>query len=386
MSNLMVMYKISQSTKKMQVWQCWSAYDKVITTYGELDGKSQMNSYEAKPMNIGKANETTGPEQAKAEVLALYRKQYDNKHYRYSKEEAEVAADTCKIPMKVNTYSKHLKKMEGVRTYSDIKLNGSRLMVINGQAYSKAGKPEEIKVDHLRNAIQELELNGYATFDAEVYCHGMSLQRIRAAFTKPVRTDKELAKMATNPREDALNLELHVFDIPVEGHDYENRMSMREELRQAVEEFDLDDVIKFTKRAGVTHTEMERLQLRDQVVAKGYEGLMHIQPDSMYEFGKKIYTTLKDKARLDSEALVLDCIMNKNGQGTLVLKTNADFGSVQFKGVMKGDAESRDYNEQCKFIGKWVTFQYEELSDKGVPTKPTVCETRLCDARGEPLE
>jgi hypothetical protein len=54
--------------------------------------------------------------------------------------------------------------------------------------------------------------------------------------------------------------------------------------------------------------------------------------------------------------------------------------------MMKGDHASRMYEVQEQFIGQWVTFDYEELSIDGCPTKGVVRETRLCDTAGNPLE
>ena len=54
--------------------------------------------------------------------------------------------------------------------------------------------------------------------------------------------------------------------------------------------------------------------------------------------------------------------------------------------MMKGDHASRMHEIQEQFIGKWVTFKFEELSEKGVPTKPVVEETRLCDTSGSPVQ
>ena len=130
----------------------------------------------------------------------------------------------------------------------------------------------------------------------------------------------------------------------------------------------------------------ERLKLREEWVAQGGEGMVHYDPDGVYEYGKRSSNTLKDKPRYDAEALVTGVEMCKNGEGKLLLKACDELEGVTFKAMMKGDHASRMFDVQEQFIGKWVTFAYEELSNAGKPTKPVVHETRLCDAKGQPLE
>ena len=387
----MNLYKVSQSTGKMQVWCCeveGEEGDQVTVYYGEEGGKIQHSTYTAETKNVGRSNETTAHEQAVIERDALYVAQQDNKHYCYGRGEAKRLASVCKIPRKVHNFKDHSSKMPQW-CYSSIKKNGSRACVINGELFSKIGKREEVKVKHIREAIERL--GEYASFDAEVYSHGLSLQRIRAAWTKPVRTPKEIEKvlkktnLVYDTNEDALGLQLHVFDIPKEGVPFNQRIELMRELEVTVNKLGLERTIKFIYPEWIG-CGSERLDYRNCAVSAGYEGLVHYTIDDMYEFGKRSYTCQKDKPRYSSEAYVVGCLKDKSSQGVLQLVTNEEMGSIPFKGKMKGGAESRSFEAQSGFIGSWVTYEYEELSDRGVPTKPTVCETRRCSSTGEPLE
>ena len=51
-----------------------------------------------------------------------------------------------------------------------------------------------------------------------------------------------------------------------------------------------------------------------------------------------------------------------------------------------GKRYERDYETMTSLIGKWITFSYEELSEKGIPTKQVGEEERKCDDQGRPLE
>lgn len=397
------MYKISQSTGKVQVWSALADDEFVNVEHGELGGKMQIQSYQAEAMNIGKVNETTAEEQAEIEVKALYEARYTNKHYRYSIEEAKELAKQCLEPRKVHNYKDYSKKLPE-EVYFSVKLNGSRACILDGELYSKIGRKEEIKVDHIREAVKAL---GSVSMDCEVYAHGLSLQRIRSAWLKPVKTAKEICKVANeklgltgqdkitsvakacdmlgyNPNMDADKLRLFVFDIPVVNTPFKERLTCVEELKGIVVGKDLTHAIDFVDTYIIPKEKV--IKERDTLHKQGFEGGVIYDPEDMYEFGKRSYSCQKTKPRLDSEGYVFDCTVDKSGQGVLHLRTNDEMGSVVFKGKMKGDAESRAFEVQKEFVGKWVTYSYEELSDSGKPTKPVVHETRLCDVQGKPKE
>lgn len=397
------MYKVSQSTGKMLIWFAKAEGKDVIVSYGELGGKLQVRSYIAQPKNIGKVNYTTSEEQAFVELEALYEDRYNNKHYRSTVEDAVALDKTCKTPRKVHNFKDHADKLPE-EVYFSVKLNGSRACILKGDLFSKIGRKETIKVKHIKEAIKEL---GEVNMDCEVYAHGLPLQRIRSAWLKPVRTDKEVCEVANkhfnlkgkdritipsiainklgyNPNEDASKLKLFVFDIPVTGIPFKERDRLVDELEEKVEELGLQDTIVTTTRYLINKKDV--IYTRDNWHEKGYEGGVIYSPEDMYEFGKRSYTCQKTKKRLDSEALVLGCTPDKSGQGVLLLQTNQEMGSITFKAKMRGDSESRAFGVQKGFIGKWVNYSYEELSSKSVPTKPVVHETRLCDTKGNPQE
>lgn len=395
-----LMYKVSQSTGKLQVWSALADDGTVNVEHGELGGKLQIQSYEAEPKNIGKENETSCEKQAELEVVSLYEARYTNKHYRDTIEEAESLAKNCAEPRKVHNFKDHGHKLPE-EVYFSVKLNGSRACIIDGELFSKVGRKEEIKVKHIKEAVQAL---GDVDMDCEVYADGLSLQRIRSAWLKPERTDKEIIKVAKEksgrkdivnvtharevlgycPNEDAKKLKLYVFDIPTTGIPFKERLSLIPSLQKTVELLDLSFAIDFTHCYEIKSKDV--IDVRDYWHDKGFEGGVVYSPEDMYEFGKRSYTCQKTKPRLDSEALVVNCTKDKSGQGVLHLETCKELGHVEFKAKMKGDAESRAFQVQQQFIGKWVTFSFEELSDKGVPTKGVVECVRSCTKEGEPTE
>lgn len=414
-NNNQEIYKVSPSTGKMQVWFAAAIGEDVVCSWGELNGKMQNKSYKAESKNVGRSNATTAEEQAIVELQAMYQAQCDNKHYKLSQIDAVEASEVCRIPRKVTNYKDRYMKMSDT-LLSSIKFNGSRACVVDGKLYSKIGRHEEVKVQHLREAIEALGED--ATFDAEVYAHGLSLQRIRSAWLKPVKTEKEIIKIAKdraksrgvsltsrhlktveeavtylgyNPNDDQYKLKFHVFDIPTDKDlTFKERLGDMYYLESVIVSKDLEKCFQ-VHYPQVTSSHEERMQLLNEVVAQEYEGLVHYEPEGIYEYGKRSTNTAKSKPRYDGEALVLSVTKDKNGEGLLHCQAADEFDNHKFKCKMKverrdGKRYERDYNSMLDLVGKWITVSYEELSDKGVFTKPVGEEERDCDEKGCPLE
>lgn len=409
--NKQELYKVSESTKKMQVWKGWTEGEEVFCEWGELGGKMQQKVYTAEPKNICRSNETSATQQAKIELAAMYQSQIDNKHYKLSQIDAIESSEVCRIPRKITNYKDRFDKMSDILLTS-VKLNGSRACVVDGLLYSKIGRHEEIKVDHLREAVEKL---GKVNFDSEVYAHGLSLQRIRSAWLKPIKTDKEIIKIANgrakkkksdakfktltqaveylgyHPNEDAPKLKFHVFDIPDDtGKSFKDRLEDLHYLQSVVISCGCESLFEFIYPKQ-TNSHEERMCLLEDVHAKGYEGLVHYEPDGLYEYGKRSTNTAKSKPRMDAEAKVMSITKDKNCEGVLHCMASDELDNVEFKCKMKverrdGNRYERDYESMLSLVGKWITFSYEELSDTGTPTKPVgECE-RECDEQGRPLE
>lgn len=406
-----LLYKVSQGTSKVQVWSAWNEGANVHTKYGQQNGKMQEKVYTAIATNVGRSNERDPEQQAKEEVEKLYEAQQANKHYRYNLEDAWAMYNDCKEPRKVKNYKDTKDKMSD-KLLTSVKLNGSRACVIEGSLYSKIGKKENIKVKHIREAVAALK---EYSFDNEVFAPNMSLQRIRSAWLKPVKTEKEIIKFAKdrskvlgedneflewnllsavnylgyNPNEDAPKLSLYVFDIPVKDVIFHERVNMMIELEKTVKLRGLEDVIKFQYPFG-TCSQEHRLQVRDKAVKDGFEGLVHYEYNDLYLFGTRSSTTCKDKPRFDTEVFVESVTKDKSGEGVLHVRASDKMDRVKLKCKMKvhrrdGGEHPRDFNTMQGLTGKWITMSYEELSDTGTMTKPVGEEERECDVTGEPI-
>jgi hypothetical protein len=300
------------------------------------------------------------------------------------------------------------------RLLSSRKFNGSRACILDGDYLSKIGKVEEVKVKHLKEAIEKFNSVSPLFADAEAYAHGLSLQRIRSSLLKPVKTDKEIIAVAKkrakdlskdvhitdlisaveflgyNPNDDAAKLQLWVFDIPVLEVPFEDRIELMKELEQVVINLDLQGVVKFEYPVW-TESHEERMDMLKDIVAEGFEGYVHYLPSGYYQFGCRSDNAQKSKLRYDDEARVLEVTKDKKGNGVLHCVASDKLDNCKFKCVMKverrdGKTYLKTYEAMQELLGEWITFSYEELSDKGVVTKPVGEMVRLCDDEGNALE
>lgn len=408
MTKVTEMYKYSQSTGKLQVWSAWADGVEVVRSFGEVDGAMQEPRYTAEARSVGASNETTPSEQAQIEVDALYLERHKNKHYRDTVYAAQMMAATCKEPRKIHKFGDHGDKLPNL-IYVSVKEDGSRACILEGNVFSKIGLTEKIKVKHLREALEKL---GKVDFDSEIYAPELPLQRIRSAWLKPVRTDKEVIKVANdhckrigspkaksleeaidilgyNPNDDAALLKFNIFDIPVTGIPFHERIELMGILEKGIKELGLEDNFVFLYPKLMNREEARTWH--DELILLGHEGVVYYDPKDMYKFGVRSYTCQKAKDRLDAETLVVGVEMCKNGDGKLITEASLVLGNVKFKVMMKvkrrdGLSYPRDFNTMEALIGKWITFSYEALSSAGIPAKPVGEVVRKCDAQGVPQE
>lgn len=348
------------------MWEAWCEGCEVFTKYGTEGGKMQVKSYTAKPTNIGRSNEHTAEQQAQAEVESLYHKQQDSKHYKTTIGAAQEDADKF-IPMQLQNYKKHASKIN-FPCFVQRKFNGSRRTYYNGKFLSKIGREEDNKLERLTSELESLGWD----LDGEVYAHGLSLQKIRSA--------------ALKPNNDTDKLKLVVFDVPLRGTPFFARAKLLNDLKLLCEEYDTIDVEIPT----FIIDEGELQTFFDKAIKDGYEGVVVRNTDSDYEC-KRSYNTQKWKPRYDAEAKVVGVEECKNGDGKLLCVSSEALGNVKFKVMMKvdrrdGKSYDRSYEAMTNYVGEWITFSYEELSDKGVPTKPVGELVRKCNEKGEPNE
>ena len=350
------------SKGELRVWSVYTEGADVVVKHGKLGGKIQEKRYAAEPKNIGKANETSPESQALLEAEAKYVKQLKSGYFPTQEEALGFVEFT---PMKAHNYKDYSGKIK-YPCYMQPKLNGQRLMIDkNGVAWSKQGEPLELPAHWV--GIKELAVQ-VGGLDGEVYAGlesegGLSLQKIISAFRKP--------------NEDTPKLKYFVYDIPTEGLTQEQRVALLMSIKE-------NKNVVIVETFPCVNTEQGDSIYQEYVNMK-YEGAVYRMPGGEYEFGKRSYNLIKRKPRQTAEAKVLSVEIDRNSWGILNCET---FEGIRFKCQMKvdaGDKNYREYNNALELIGLVIEYEFEELSDSGVPTKPSGIAIRRVDTYGRPV-
>lgn len=343
----------------IKVWNVEVSGCDIIVRHGKLDGKIQSKVTQASGKNQGKANETTAEEQAVIEAKAKWVKQKKSGYF----ESIEEAQSSVKFtPMKCQDYKNFSHKVV-LGGFLQPKLNGFRCMFNKDLvALSKAGEVYKVP-PHIHHALILLKDAGAIPhgLDGEIYAGlekhgGLSLQKISAAWKK---FNADTPKLA-----------LWVYDIPVPGVSAEARMEMLKELYVAVTDLGLHDSIRIVVTRKID-TQEEYDQRHDLFVESGFEGSVYRNAGGMYEFDARSYDVIKRKPRQDTEVYVVSSRKDKNGQGVLTgrLESGKEVDFLMLKEA-DPDVNLREYENSLTLIDTFVTIEFEEYSDGGVPTKP----------------
>lgn len=356
------------ASKKGKIKQ-WSVYvdDDIVTVeFGQKGGKLQTKDTACTPKNVGKANETTPEEQALLEAEAKWQKQYDNKLYRHTPEEATEVGEL--LPMLAIDGSKKPEKIK-YPCYIQPKLDGVRCMVYmdNGhiKAISRQGKFYELHETLKTEILCLMRESKVDKFDGELYIHGTKLQHI-------------VSYVRNKDKPEHNNIEFHIFDVPSDRVWADRRVELNK----------LDTISYLFKMHCVNIVSSKLIKIKkelddsvQQFMDNGYEGTIVRNLKGKYEYNHRSSDLIKVKIMQDSEALVTGCREDKNGEGVLTCSWN----DVGFDVKMKGTRETRAFSEQQKLIGKWINFTYQQLSEKSVPIFPVGQYVRDCDEYGSPV-
>lgn len=368
MKDVTTLYKTSSTGKLMQ-WCAYAEGSNLVMEYGQVGGKIQKKIIPCGAKNIGRANATTAEQQAEKEVVAKYEYQLKTGYF----EDVEQAKQfRLKKPMRAKDYKDHASKLR-FPCYGSPKLNGFRLARVEGTSYSKAGIQEDLtgKPEQIVHFLTEV-IGDSADTDGEIYCHGMPLQDIRSAWL--------------TPQESSAKLKYYIYDMPIVGEPTAQRMAELDMLHRLLSSMRAVYPVEFVEQR-ILRTQAEADAFYQECLDKGYEGVVYRNEDGVYEFDKQSSDMIKRKPRLDAEAKVLSVTKDRIGDGVLLcqMPSGLTFECKMKKPKTKGQQSYRGYDAATTLIGKWINYEYEELSNDGKPTKPVGIYVRDCNDAGEPL-
>lgn len=237
------------------------------------------------------------------------------------------------------------------------KLNGLRCMYIPGQGFfSRDGKRwNDAVLSHIIPPTTDYIIDG------ELYCHGMSLQKINSA----------VGVNRIEPGEDAERIKFFAFDIVEPKFNALTRMLLLEKIiNDHREEIEMVTMIEWE----ICKTRIELDNCYEEYLKQQFEGQMLKSVFGSYmPQGEKERSTMnlqKRKAFLDAEFWCVDRVVSNEG------KCKGKLGALKFvtsKGVSFEvgtgftDEEREEFIQPNYNFRKNATIKYLNLTDDGRP-------------------
>lgn len=357
-------------TGAIQEWQVSSYDGEVQVVFGQVEGLQQTETYTAEEKNVGRSNHVGITEQAFKEAEAKWVKQKKKGYVEDPSGEVEV-----KLPPLAKKYQDAGKSIKWP-AYVSAKLDGLRCTVFyrdDEVVFQTRGGETYPDFDLISDELWEMvfRYNKDAILDGELYCHGMCLEDIVRACKTKKHTDLRN------------QIKFYVFDYL--EHDKDETPLYGRVGR-------LSEFANYTYSMPVSQElmtcESAMLGFHKTCVDEGLEGVVIRNTDSLFKFNYRTSDFQKYKVALDAEFKVVGMKKNKQGGGVCICEYfygedhAKDTFSVNFKGTKEQKKDLWDNQE--KYIGKWLTVEFEKLSKYGKPTKGIGKFFRDCDEKGEP--
>lgn len=392
---LPILYKLT-TTGAVQQWQIIVDGDKYRTISGQKDGKKIQNKWTTcKPKNVGRANATTGEEQAIKEAIAKHDKKLESGYHLNIE---NIKKKRFYEPMLAQDFKNKNRQKEvmgeldesgvGAAVFSQPKLDGIRCIAMREGLFTRTGKPITA-VPHIHEALEPFfEKYPNAVLDGELYNH-----KYKDDFNKIIHLVRKQNLTFSHLKESEEMIQYWVYDAPVIGNatvgdkcwTEKDLFSDRTSVLDA--QFDNLGLLTLEERGetqSIVIVETTEIHGREQLdrcyedyVDAGYEGQM-VRIDGPYE-NKRSPRLLKRKDFIDEEYKILGYEEGKgNRAGTIKHFQFKSKTGKPFNSNVKGTFEYlADLLQNAKsLIGKKATVKYFNLTPDGVPRFPYVIAIR----------
>lgn len=374
MGKLPTLYK-KTTTGATQSWEIEVDGNKYRTTSGQLTGAKITNNWtECKGKNEGRANATTGEEQALKEAQAKHQKKLDKGYYE---DVASIDKDKFFKPMLAQDFknkNRHQEVMDAldgdVTVISQPKLDGVRCIATKDGLATRTGKPITA-VPHISEALVSFfDVQPDAILDGELYNHDL-----KDDFNALIHLIRKQNLSPEHLKESKEMIQYHIYDVP-----RIDNCGMGDGYIPRFKHW-ADRTLKLPTIQWVdTHIveTPEQLDRRfEDYVSLGYEGQM-IRFDVPYE-NKRSSKLLKRKDFKDDEYTILGYEEGRgNRAGTVKhFKFETPAGRPFTSNVKGTHAFLRDLLGVADAqVGKRATIKYFNLTPDGVPRFPYVIGIR----------
>jgi len=370
-STLPKLYK-KTTTGAIQEWEvsvCWiDGIATIVNNYGQVGGKIQESQEQVlEGKNIGKANETTAIQQARAQAKSRWEKQ-KKKGYVESIEDAEAGATDDLIAGGVFPILAHKFAEQGHKikypALAQPKLDGHRCTAQREEdgtytLWSRTRKP----IKSCPHITDMLTTTMFTRLDGELYNH--DYRNNFEDLTSLIRQEE--------PKDGYENIQYHVYDIPSEVPNV-MRSKMLMDLKEAFEGTPIHIV-----ETVVVNDEDELYAYLDDCLARGYEGCMVRNMDGKYQY-KRSYDLQKLKKFDDDEFRIVDVKVGTKGsmagKAVFICEKYRDKQPIPegktFDCKLKGNMDKlTEYaNDPSLVIGKILTVKFQGYTKYGIPRFP----------------
>lgn len=359
------------TTGAVLVWWQEQDGDLYRTVSGQIDSPNLVRSNwkKAEPKNEGKANATTGAEQATAEVLADYKKK---KKLKYKTTVEEIDDDTYIKPMLAKKLSEYADKINlfDKSWLFQIKYNGVCTTLSKTYGIRSRTGEKFLSVPHIISDFSEF----FKDYPDAVLHGEMFNYELRKKLNQLIKIVRKTKLESITPEDYILSEEMVRF-YGYNGYGFGKDLGKDAPYKDR--KAFIDEVLpKYSQY----FREVPTFQFEDQesfdvwyngLIEDGQEGAMAYKVDSIYE-NKRSKNLLKIKPEDDAEAKIIaihEGIGNWVGTGkTMTLEWTDDQGIVRvFDATLKGTLEEAKtfWENREWWIGQTVTFLYMGLTGLG---------------------
>ena len=350
-----ILYKCD-STGKVRTYQIEIDGPKYRMITGTKDGKKVESAWTVcTPKNVGRSNETTPDNQAILEVQARIEKKLVMNYY-YNESDC-IANPEQYFQVMLALERAKVKPAPSFPLIIDPKLDGMRLVEMQGDSYSRKGKP----IPTAQFISEELEpfFIQYPDIilDGEIYSHDLKsdFNELMSIARKQKPTSEEL--------EDAKNiLQYHVYDMFDTTNPDMTAIERKTWLVNNLPESNRIHLVHFQ----TAHTE-DALKAMNQVhVADGYEGSIARPIDSKYE-NKRSKNLIKIKQFITEEFILEDILEGTGNRSGMAGSIVIHVGDIEVKPGIRGSWKyAKDIlANKSDLIGKLATVRHFGITPDG---------------------
>jgi len=350
------------SLGNVRTWHMEQDGNKYRTIAGLLEGEKVTSEWTVTTTkNEGKKNARTAEEQATSEIESKYKKQ---KKTGYFENISDIDNAKYVEPMLAKLYKDYHDEMslEKGEWLMQTKYNGMRCVATKDGLFTRKGE-KYISCPHIEESLKSFfEKYPEAVLDGELFNNDLR-QRLNE-ISKLIRKTVHISSEDLERSKELVHY--YIYDGYGFGLDKEHPYHERKQW------IDSNVIGKYTHVAKVEDFDIKcKSDLEKQyqsLVDEGHEGAILRHKKMKYEH-KRSKNLLKVKPEMDSEAKILKVIEGSGNWSGTAKTATLDWDGKVFDATFKGTQEQlrEILNNKNKWIGKTVTFLYNDTTGLGTP-------------------